>query len=57
MAQFPKKQVLIIDATPMFREFLTEKLTEEKIAEIISDLNAQNTNLTEIKFKTTNKQK
>lgn len=31
MAQFPKKQVLIIDATPMFREFLTEKLTEEKI--------------------------
>ena len=31
MAQFPKKQVLIIDATPMFREFLTEKLNEEKI--------------------------
>lgn len=26
------KQVLIIDATPMFREFLTEKLSEENIA-------------------------
>lgn len=26
------KQVLIIDASPMFREFLTEKLTEENVA-------------------------
>ena len=25
------KQVLIIDASPMFREFLTEKLTEENV--------------------------
>lgn len=32
MAQLPKKQVLIIDASPMFREFLKEKLTEENIA-------------------------
>lgn len=31
-AQLPKKQVLIIDATPLLREFLTEKLTEENIA-------------------------
>lgn len=30
--QLPKKQVLIIDATPLLREFLTEKLTEENIA-------------------------
>lgn len=28
----PKKQVLIIDASPMFREFLREKLSEENIA-------------------------
>lgn len=31
-AQLPKKQVLIIDATPLLREFLTEKLTEENIS-------------------------
>ena len=32
MAQVPKKQVLIIDASPMFREFLREKLTEENVS-------------------------
>ena len=37
-------------------EFLKDiELTEEKIGEIISDLNSQNKNLTEIKFKETNK--
>lgn len=37
-------------------EFLKDiELTEEKIGEIISDLNSQNTNLTEIEFKKTNK--
>lgn len=30
--QLPKKQVLIIDASPLLREFLIEKLTEENIA-------------------------